>query len=255
MVTLEQVKQLEERIVQAIEYVTRVTGENKLLQGKLDGALKRASELEGVVQRFKDDQNRIEEGIIAALDRLNQFEDAIGKSLSSVHAVVSSGLSQELPQEIFLETPPAKAPEASVKPPAKPLETLVKPPETPVKPPETLAKPQENLVKPPETPLKAPEAPAKPPETSLKPPEMFLAKPPETSPKPLETLANPSEAPAKPPEASVKLPEAPVKPPEVPPKSGVSAIPDIFTLDDEDLDDDDTGDESEESGSGELDIF
>ncbi|AEF86600.1 conserved hypothetical protein [Treponema primitia ZAS-2] len=124
MVTLEQVRQLEEKIAKAIEYVTRVTGENKLLQGKLDGALKRVSELEGIVQRFKDDQNRIEEGIISALDRLNQFEDAIGKSLSSVQAVVSSSLPSEFSgrtPELTLEVP--------VNTPVKLSETLAKPPE------------------------------------------------------------------------------------------------------------------------------
>jgi FtsZ-binding cell division protein ZapB len=97
MVTLEQVRQLETKIVKAIEYVNRVSGEssllrdeNNLLRGKLDDSLKRVEELEDLVQRFKEDQGRIEEGIIAALDRLNQFEDAIGKSLTSVQALVSS---------------------------------------------------------------------------------------------------------------------------------------------------------------------
>ncbi|WP_010261028.1 cell division protein ZapB [Treponema primitia] len=89
MVTLEQVRQLETKITKAIEYVNQVTGENKLLREKLESSLKRVEELEGSVQRFKEDQGRIEEGIVAALDRLNQFEDAIGKSLSSVQAMVA----------------------------------------------------------------------------------------------------------------------------------------------------------------------
>ncbi|MFP3040448.1 cell division protein ZapB [Treponema primitia] len=90
MVTLEQVRQLETKITKAIEYVNQVTGENKMLREKLESSLKRVEELEGSVQRFKEDQGRIEEGIVAALDRLNQFEDAIGKSLSSVQAMVAS---------------------------------------------------------------------------------------------------------------------------------------------------------------------
>ena len=109
MVSLEQVKLLETKVARAIEYVERLTGENaKLaqneaallqreeelltndaelrrkeaeLQAKLDSYQKRIDELEVLVTRFKEDQGRIEDGILSALDRLNQFEDAIEKSL------------------------------------------------------------------------------------------------------------------------------------------------------------------------------
>lgn len=83
MVSLEQVKLLETKVARAIEYVERVTGENALLQGKLESYQKRIDELEVLVQRFKEDQGRIEDGILSALDRLNQFEDAIEKSLAA----------------------------------------------------------------------------------------------------------------------------------------------------------------------------
>ena len=89
MISLEQVKLLETRVARAIEYVERVTGENNTLvqreaelQAKLDTYQKRIDELEVVVMRFKEDQSRIEDGIIAALDRLNQFEEAVEKSLT-----------------------------------------------------------------------------------------------------------------------------------------------------------------------------
>jgi chromosome segregation ATPase len=83
MVTLEQVRLLETKVAKAIEYINRVTDENALLKGTLGSYQKRIDELEVLVQRFKEDQGRIEEGIISALERLNQFEDAIEKSLSS----------------------------------------------------------------------------------------------------------------------------------------------------------------------------
>ncbi|MDR3192572.1 MAG: cell division protein ZapB [Treponema sp.] len=82
MITLEQVKLLESKAVRAIEYVERVSRENAQLQGKLDSYQKRIDELEVVIRQFKEDQSRIEEGVLAALDRLNQFEDAIERSLS-----------------------------------------------------------------------------------------------------------------------------------------------------------------------------
>ncbi|MDR2629967.1 MAG: cell division protein ZapB [Spirochaetaceae bacterium] len=82
MVTLEQVKLLETKVTKALEFVSKVTGENTLLKEKLDTYQRRIDELEVLIQRFKEDQSRIEEGIISALNRLNQFEDAIEKSLS-----------------------------------------------------------------------------------------------------------------------------------------------------------------------------
>jgi TolA-binding protein len=82
MITLEQVKLLETKVVRAIEYVERISRENSQLQGKLDSYQKRIDELEVLIQQFREDQGRIEEGILAALERLNKFEDAIEKSIA-----------------------------------------------------------------------------------------------------------------------------------------------------------------------------
>ena len=88
MISLEQVQLLEAKIAKAIEYVQTVTTENSTLsseragmQAKLDSYQKRIDELEVLVMRFKEDQSRIEDGIIAALDRLSQFEEAFENSL------------------------------------------------------------------------------------------------------------------------------------------------------------------------------
>ena len=139
MVTIEQVRQLETKIAKAIEYVNQLTGENNLLReengllrGKLESSLKRVDELEASVQRFKDDQARIEEGVIAALDRLNQFEDAIGKRSSSVQAVVTSSLSVDKPTDspgqLTAGDPASLDPATAVSAdanPAVPVQTLV----------------------------------------------------------------------------------------------------------------------------------
>jgi FtsZ-binding cell division protein ZapB len=89
MVSLEQVKLLESRVAKAIDYVDFLHAENTVLakekaglQEKLEANQKRIDELEVLVMRFKEDQGRIEDGIIAALDRLNQFEEAFEKSLN-----------------------------------------------------------------------------------------------------------------------------------------------------------------------------
>jgi hypothetical protein len=88
MISLEQVQLLETKVAKTIEYVQKVNAENAALsseraglQKKLDANQKRLDELELLVMRFKEDQGRIEDGIVAALDRLSQFEEAFEKSL------------------------------------------------------------------------------------------------------------------------------------------------------------------------------
>ncbi len=84
MVTLEQVKLLETKVAKAIDYVNNLTDENTLLKEKLAGYQNRIDELEVLIKQFKEDQGRIEDGILSALDRLNQFEDAIERGISQV---------------------------------------------------------------------------------------------------------------------------------------------------------------------------
>jgi len=88
MVSLEQVQLLESRVSKAIKVVELLNSKNAALseervqlQKKLDANQKRLDELEVLVMRFKEDQGRIEDGIIAALDRLSQFEEAFENSL------------------------------------------------------------------------------------------------------------------------------------------------------------------------------
>jgi TolA-binding protein len=83
MISLEQVMLLESRVTNTIEYVKKVTGENSKLKEKLSSYQVRIEELEAVVNQFKENQSRIEEGILSALDRLNQFEDALESKLSA----------------------------------------------------------------------------------------------------------------------------------------------------------------------------
>ncbi|MDR0495527.1 MAG: cell division protein ZapB [Treponema sp.] len=88
MINLEQVKLLESRVAKAVDYIDRLAKENAVLRqketetrDKLAATQKRINELEGLVTGFKEEQGRIEESILAALDRLSQFEKAVEKSL------------------------------------------------------------------------------------------------------------------------------------------------------------------------------
>ena len=83
MISLEQVKLLESKVSRMIEHAKKETEENARLKEKLESYEKRIDELEVLVRRFREDQSRIEDGILSALDRLNQFEDALESALSS----------------------------------------------------------------------------------------------------------------------------------------------------------------------------
>jgi len=97
MLSLEQVQLLENKVAKAIDFVKRVSIENAALSSekaslltKLEANQKRLDELEALVMRFKEDQGRIEDGIMAALDRLSQFEEAFESSLQDKDSVKKS---------------------------------------------------------------------------------------------------------------------------------------------------------------------
>ena len=90
MVSLEQVRLLESKVTKTINYVKTVTEENTALRKKLDSCQKRIDELEILIQHFKEEQSKIEDGILAALDRLNQFEDALESKLSEEEPIEPS---------------------------------------------------------------------------------------------------------------------------------------------------------------------
>lgn len=77
MLNLDQVRLLENRVEKAVTKIQSLTAENTHVRLQLSGLQTRVNELEGLVRAFKDDQGRIEEGILNALDRLSAFEDSV----------------------------------------------------------------------------------------------------------------------------------------------------------------------------------
>jgi hypothetical protein len=91
MVSVEQIRALEERIERALAYIASLRAENAALKTKLeaaraeslraeeraDSAGMRVLELEEAAATFRQDQARIEEGIIHALEKLDAFEDLV----------------------------------------------------------------------------------------------------------------------------------------------------------------------------------
>ncbi|HON12517.1 MAG TPA: cell division protein ZapB [Treponema sp.] len=99
MITLEQVKLLETKVSKAIDTIQHLTDENKLLREKLEGYQSRIQELEVLIQQFKDDQGKIEAGIISALDRLNKFEDILELELNSKQSTAAAYEAEPAPDK------------------------------------------------------------------------------------------------------------------------------------------------------------
>ena len=88
MLSLDQVRLLEDRVQKAVSKIQTLTSENTHLRSELSALQTRVVELEGLVNAFKDDQGRIEEGILNALDKLSAFEDSVFHADSPVSASV-----------------------------------------------------------------------------------------------------------------------------------------------------------------------
>lgn len=86
MVNLDQIKQLEARVSKAIELMQALKDENDLLKLELHDRQKRIEELENIVLVFRNDQAKIEEGIINALNHLSAFEDTVYQAATSTAA-------------------------------------------------------------------------------------------------------------------------------------------------------------------------
>lgn len=100
MVSLEQVKLLETKVAKAIDFVKSLSEENAGLRGKLDGYRRRIDELEVLVKAFREDQGRIEAGIMSALERLNQFEDAVERGFPDDQG---KPVTEEAPAEVVAD--------------------------------------------------------------------------------------------------------------------------------------------------------
>ena len=75
MITIEQIQKLDRKVQAVVERMGALKSENISLKGKLDQYQKRIGELEVMIDRFKQDQAQIEEGIVRALEKLDELED------------------------------------------------------------------------------------------------------------------------------------------------------------------------------------
>jgi hypothetical protein len=114
MVTLEQIRLLESKIARAIDFVSQVTEENARLK-------KRNDELGEAITRLREEKTKVEEGIVSALSKLNQFEDAIERSLSATKSATRTAANPAPgPAAVSPSNPPSPPrPEPAPRPPVQ----------------------------------------------------------------------------------------------------------------------------------------
>ncbi|MFW5727543.1 MAG: cell division protein ZapB [Spirochaetota bacterium] len=83
MVTIEQIRLLDKKVHSAVERIGILKQENQSLKSKLEHYEGRISELERLIESFKQDQGEIERGITNALDELNRLEDDLDETSSA----------------------------------------------------------------------------------------------------------------------------------------------------------------------------
>jgi FtsZ-binding cell division protein ZapB len=77
MIRFEQIQLLEKKIDKAVELINLLKKENYTLKNAIQKSQTRMTELENLLEQFKGEQIKIEEGLINALTKLDQLEDEV----------------------------------------------------------------------------------------------------------------------------------------------------------------------------------
>lgn len=80
MVTVEQIRILENRIAKACDLIVTLKRENTALKRAVDSSQTKMQELERFINQFKNEQAAIESGILSALKKLDELEDDISEN-------------------------------------------------------------------------------------------------------------------------------------------------------------------------------
>ncbi len=77
MISIEQVRLLEQRVNKAVAKISALQQENTTLREEIGAYQTRVQELEQQIMQIKEDQTAIEQGILSALGQLDQLEDEL----------------------------------------------------------------------------------------------------------------------------------------------------------------------------------
>ena len=83
MISLDQVQLLEKKVESAVAKIVELQNENSELKQKCIAYKSRSEELQNQASSFEADQNKIEQGILHVLDRLNIVEDSVREVITN----------------------------------------------------------------------------------------------------------------------------------------------------------------------------
>lgn len=114
MITLDQVKLLEQKIESAVNKITQLQAENDALRSKCSELTNALSAKSEQLSFLEQDQNMIESGILKALDRLNSIENSVLKSAGQAaapapeSAVAEPAVQETAPSPLPVEEEPVQ---------------------------------------------------------------------------------------------------------------------------------------------------
>ncbi len=82
MIQLEQIQRLQERVLLAVKRIDQLQKENTELKKQVEQAKDIANEYRGKLESHTEQYSKIEEGILHALDHLDNLEDSVAQQAS-----------------------------------------------------------------------------------------------------------------------------------------------------------------------------
>ena len=87
MISIKQIKKLEEKVFKTVELIKALKQENKILNSEVESANKKVEELEQIISDYRSAQVEVEEGLANAIKQLDEL-DNISTSTIAVSGVV-----------------------------------------------------------------------------------------------------------------------------------------------------------------------
>ncbi len=84
MITLEQIKLLEQKVEAALHKIVELQNENASLKSENEDLQTEIELLQEECKKFVDDESKIEKGILSVIERLNTVEDTVRQTQSSL---------------------------------------------------------------------------------------------------------------------------------------------------------------------------
>lgn len=106
MVKIEQVRLLEQRVQKVIGRISELQQENHTLRSQLQTYQDRISDLEARIDGFASTQEEIEAGILSALQRLDEVEDAVGEDEGTEDLTIAAESSTDPAPDVSDEAKP-----------------------------------------------------------------------------------------------------------------------------------------------------